>query len=102
MIPNDLWMTQTVGFCFRMVSIFIFYRSSPVRKTIIYFPGVREMLSQASRCAVCSEAFLNTWLECVKFVKAHGVSCFTLIIVFKHLLFRKIIQWYFFNGSGRN
>ena len=41
---------------------------------IIYFPGVREMLSQASRCAVCSEAFLNTWLECVKFVKADSVS----------------------------
>ena len=40
----------------------------------MYFPGVREMLSQASRCAVCSEAFLNTWLECVKFVKAKQVS----------------------------
>ncbi|CAK8681307.1 uncharacterized protein LOC143460611 [Clavelina lepadiformis] len=45
-------------------------KSSVVRQMIRYFPGVRDMLSQASRCAVCSEAFLNTWLECVKFVKA--------------------------------
>lgn len=28
------------------------------------------MLAQSSKCAVCGESFLNTWLECVRFVDA--------------------------------
>ena len=36
------------------------------------------MLSQSSKCAVCDQAFLNTWLECVKFVDAQKVTNFTI------------------------
>ncbi|XP_039248635.2 leucine-rich repeat-containing protein 69-like [Styela clava] len=43
-------------------------KSSILRHEIRDFPAAREMLSQASKCAVCSDAFLNTWLECVKFI----------------------------------
>ena len=37
------------------------------------------MLQQSSRCAVCGESFLNTWLECVKFLDAKKVR---LLFVF--------------------
>jgi hypothetical protein len=30
------------------------------------------MLAQASKCAVCGESFLNTWLECVRFIYYSG------------------------------
>ncbi|XP_072112960.1 uncharacterized protein lrrc69 isoform X2 [Mobula birostris] len=33
-----------------------------------YYPELRKILKNASRCAVCQRSFLNTWLECVKFV----------------------------------
>ncbi|KAI8481676.1 PREDICTED: leucine-rich repeat-containing protein 69-like [Branchiostoma belcheri] len=43
-------------------------RFSYMRKAIRHYPAIREMLAQASRCAMCDEAFLNTWLECVHFI----------------------------------
>ena len=45
-----------------------------MRKYMRHYPQVREMLAQSSKCAVCGESFLNTWLECVQFVDAHRVS----------------------------
>nr|XP_018667143.1 leucine-rich repeat-containing protein 69 isoform X3 [Ciona intestinalis] len=56
--------------CARLVMKEVKDKSSNIRHRIRYFKGVRELLSQASRCSVCSDAFLNTWLECVRFVKA--------------------------------
>ena len=44
-----------------------------MRRSIRHYPEVREMLSQSSKCAVCDQAFLNTWLECVKFVDSNKV-----------------------------
>ena len=59
--------------------IFSFLRRwSYLRRAIKHYPQIREMLAQASRCAVCGESFLNTWLECVKFVDAKSVSSFFL------------------------
>jgi hypothetical protein len=49
-------------------------RWSYLRRAIKHYPNIREMLAQSSRCAVCEESFLNTWLECVRFVDAHQVS----------------------------
>ncbi|KAK6169205.1 hypothetical protein SNE40_020301 [Patella caerulea] len=43
-------------------------RWSYLRKCIRHYPDIRDMLSQASKCAVCGESFLNTWLECVRFI----------------------------------
>jgi hypothetical protein len=43
-------------------------RYSLLRKQIRHYPELRDMLAQCSKCAVCGEAFLNTWLECVHFV----------------------------------
>ena len=45
------------------------HRFSPLRAQLRQFPELKQMLSQSSNCAVCSEPFLNTWLECVHFVK---------------------------------
>ncbi|XP_072024227.1 uncharacterized protein [Amphiura filiformis] len=44
---------------------------SYLRKAIRHYPNVRDMLAQASKCALCGESFLNTWLECVRFVDGH-------------------------------
>jgi len=41
-----------------------------MRRAIRHYPEVRQMLAQSSKCAVCGDAFLNTWLECVQFVDA--------------------------------
>ncbi|XP_061162754.1 leucine-rich repeat-containing protein 69-like [Saccostrea echinata] len=45
-------------------------RWSYLRRAIRHYPQIKEMLAQASKCAVCGESFLNTWLECVCFVDA--------------------------------
>ncbi|CAG2203780.1 Leucine-rich repeat-containing protein 69 [Mytilus edulis] len=47
-------------------------RWSYLRKAIRHYPQIKDMLAQASKCAVCGESFLNTWLECVRFVDAQG------------------------------
>ncbi|KAJ8402987.1 hypothetical protein AAFF_G00359030 [Aldrovandia affinis] len=39
-----------------------------LRETLQLHPAVACMLSQGGRCALCSQAFLTTWLECVQFV----------------------------------
>lgn len=56
--------------CARYVMKELKDRWSYLRRAIKHYPQIREMLAQASRCAVCGESFLNTWLECVKFVDA--------------------------------
>ena len=43
-------------------------RSSVVQKTIHFYPKVKEIISESSKCPVCLELFLDIWLECVKFV----------------------------------
>ncbi|ESO84851.1 hypothetical protein LOTGIDRAFT_221760 [Lottia gigantea] len=43
-------------------------RWSYLRKRIRHYPDIRDMLSQSSKCALCGESFLNTWLECVQFI----------------------------------
>lgn len=48
-------------------------RWSYLRKAIRHYPQIKEMLAQSSKCAVCGESFLNTWLECVRFVDAREV-----------------------------
>ena len=45
-------------------------RYSYLRKAVRHYPELRDMLAQCSKCAVCGEAFLNTWLECVHFLDA--------------------------------
>lgn len=49
-------------------------RWSYLRRAIRHYPQIKEMLAQASKCAVCGESFLNTWLECVRFVDAREVG----------------------------
>ncbi|XP_041455621.1 leucine-rich repeat-containing protein 69-like isoform X1 [Lytechinus variegatus] len=53
----------------------LFYEENPawsyLRRAIRHYPNVRDMLAQASKCALCGESFLNTWLECVCFVDGH-------------------------------
>ncbi|KAK7114023.1 leucine-rich repeat-containing protein 69-like [Littorina saxatilis] len=49
-------------------------RYSYLRKAIRRYPDLRDMLAQCSKCAVCGEAFLNTWLECVHFLDAKGMN----------------------------
>ncbi|CAL1532741.1 unnamed protein product [Lymnaea stagnalis] len=56
--------------CARFVMKELKDRGSSMRRNIRSYPDVRNMLAQSSKCAVCSNAFLNTWLECVKFVDA--------------------------------
>jgi hypothetical protein len=51
----------------------VYVRWSYLRRAIRHYPNIREMLSQSSKCAVCGESFLNTWLECVRFMDAHKV-----------------------------
>ena len=51
-----------------------YFRWSYLRRSIRHYPQIRDMLAQASKCAVCGESFLNTWLECVRFVDAKGVG----------------------------
>ncbi|KAJ8334299.1 hypothetical protein SKAU_G00399380 [Synaphobranchus kaupii] len=41
---------------------------SLLHRALALHPAVADMLSLAGRCAVCSQAFLTTWLECVQFV----------------------------------
>lgn len=52
----------------RFVMRAIKHRGSIVRKQISFYPGVKELLNQSARCEICLESFLNTWLECVRFV----------------------------------
>ncbi|PIK48392.1 hypothetical protein BSL78_14752 [Apostichopus japonicus] len=52
-----------------------FYEDNPawsfMRRAIRHYPDIRDMLAQASKCALCGGAFLNTWLECVCFIDGH-------------------------------
>ncbi|CAD5110837.1 DgyrCDS199 [Dimorphilus gyrociliatus] len=57
-------------------------RWSYLRRSIRHYPAIREMLSQSSRCALCGEAFLNTWLECVRFIDSEQIN--TLKITPRH------------------
>ncbi|XP_064204205.1 leucine-rich repeat-containing protein 69 isoform X1 [Anguilla rostrata] len=41
---------------------------SVLRRALALHPAVADALSLAGRCALCSQAFLTTWLECVRFV----------------------------------
>lgn len=43
-------------------------RDSPVRVGLRQHADLREQLAQSARCAICKQSFLNTWLECVRFV----------------------------------
>eukprot|EP00794_Sanderia_malayensis_P019072 gene19072-20987_t len=47
--------------------------SSYLRMKIMYNQVAQNMLSAASDCAVCGNPFLNTWLECVRFVDSAKV-----------------------------
>ncbi|XP_064641390.1 leucine-rich repeat-containing protein 69-like isoform X1 [Lineus longissimus] len=62
--------------CARYVMKELKNRWSYLRRSIRHFPQIREMLAQSSRCAVCGESFLNTWLECVQFIDGKKV-CIT-------------------------
>ncbi|KAJ8267588.1 hypothetical protein COCON_G00127600 [Conger conger] len=39
-----------------------------LHRALALHPAVADMLALAGRCALCSQAFLTTWLECVQFV----------------------------------
>jgi hypothetical protein len=56
-----------------IVASLVIARQSYVRQVIRNYPVVCDMLTQSSRCAVCHESFLNTWLECVHFVSLDKV-----------------------------
>ena len=56
--------------------------ASYLRRSIRHYPSVRDMLAQSSKCAMCSELFLNTWLECVRFVDARKVEDYWSVILF--------------------
>ncbi|XP_042202940.1 leucine-rich repeat-containing protein 69 [Callorhinchus milii] len=43
--------------------------SSYTYAAIKYYPAIRKMLDDSNTCAICGESLLNTWLECVDFVK---------------------------------
>ncbi|XP_063721929.1 leucine-rich repeat-containing protein 69-like [Symsagittifera roscoffensis] len=47
--------------------------NSLLRRTIKHYPALREMLSLASKCAMCNSLFLNTWLECVHFIDSRQI-----------------------------
>ncbi|XP_059154431.1 leucine-rich repeat-containing protein 69-like [Physella acuta] len=56
--------------CARFVMQELKDRWSSMRKALRFYPDIRNMLAQSSKCALCGAPFLNTWLECVKFVDA--------------------------------
>ncbi|XP_029022318.1 leucine-rich repeat-containing protein 69 [Betta splendens] len=47
---------------------------SLVHRMLPRYPGLRSMLLEASRCALCPGPFLTTWLECVHFVSLRKVG----------------------------
>eukprot|EP00112_Aurelia_sp_Birch-Aquarium-sp1_P015790 Seg3528.1 transcript_id=Seg3528.1/GoldUCD/mRNA.D3Y31 product="Leucine-rich repeat-containing protein 69" protein_id=Seg3528.1/GoldUCD/D3Y31 len=47
--------------------------SSYMRIEVKYNKTAQEILAGASECVVCGEPFLNTWLECVRFVDAKKI-----------------------------
>jgi hypothetical protein len=49
-------------------------RDSKLNNVVQYYPDVKNMLLQCTKCNHCSFYFLNTWLECVKFVDLKKVS----------------------------
>ena len=53
-------------------------RWTPLRARLRMYPALREMLARCGFCPVCGQAFLETWLECVRFIEPRKVreSCF--------------------------
>ena len=45
-------------------------------------PEVREAMAQAGKCLVCDGPFINSWLECVKFIQAKKVSNIIITLFF--------------------
>nr|XP_005159720.1 leucine-rich repeat-containing protein 69 isoform X1 [Danio rerio] len=41
---------------------------SAVYRSLPMYPELQDMLSHWSQCALCSQPFLTTWLECVQFI----------------------------------
>ncbi|KAK7497646.1 hypothetical protein BaRGS_00011041 [Batillaria attramentaria] len=75
-------------------------RYSYLRRAIRHYPQMRDMLAQCSKCAVCGEAFLNTWLECVHFLDARSMNLSNMNgkIPVRALL----CSYKCFNSSGHN
>ena len=61
------------------VSVDCVGRYSNTRRALQLYPELRDLLSKCSNCAVCDEAFLNTWLECVRFVDGQVIRHYTCI-----------------------
>jgi len=38
------------------------------------YPDLQDMLSHWGQCALCSQPFLTTWLECVQFINTKKVQ----------------------------
>lgn len=60
--------------CARLVMREAKKRSSYVRKALRLHPNAKQLLSASMKCEICSESFLNTWLECVRFVDAKEIN----------------------------
>ncbi|KAA0710481.1 Leucine-rich repeat-containing protein 69 [Triplophysa tibetana] len=44
------------------------HKFSVLSRALPYYPKLQDLLSHWGQCAVCSEPFLTTWLECVQFI----------------------------------
>ena len=76
--------------------------NSQTRMQISLFPGARKLLSQASKCAICGHSFLNTWLECVRFLSTESdlqVSKCTSKVVPQRVL---LCSYVCFNSTGHD
>ena len=47
-----------------------------VKSKLKKFPEVEDLLNDGLDCALCRNPFLNTWLECVRFVDSKKVGSF--------------------------
>lgn len=47
---------------------------SVVSRALPAYPELQDMLSHWGQCALCSQPFLTTWLECVQFINTRKVS----------------------------
>lgn len=67
----------------RYLCIFVIYtifRDSIMRFELRYNDEARELLLEAKECPICTNSFLNSWLECAEFVNVHKVKT----VVFEH------------------
>ena len=74
-LANEILNRYDVCTVFFAVLLSLYVHSNSRLATVLaqYHPDIHQLLVKAGTCAVCGQAVVNSWLECVHFKSARTV-----------------------------